>query len=60
MPAGPLRENLNSLKNADIVIINGEKNQIFEEKILNINKELEVFYSYYRPMNIEQFKNKNY
>lgn len=58
LPAGPLRENLNSLKNADIVIINGEKNQIFEEKILNINKELEVFYSYYRPINIEQFKNK--
>ena len=58
LPSGPLRENLNALKNADVVIINGNRVKYFEEKILNINEKLEVFYSHYKPMNIEQFKNK--
>ncbi len=57
-PAGPLRERLSSLKRAQIVIINGEKNKIFEEKILNISKNIKIFYSKYLPINIEQFKNK--
>ena len=57
-PAGPLRENLNSLKRAQIVIINGEKNKSFEEKILNVSKDIKIFYSKYLPTNIEQFKNK--
>ena len=57
-PAGPLRENLNSLKKAQIVIINGEKNKSFEEKILNVSKNIKIFYSKYLPTNIEQFKNK--
>ena len=26
LPSGPLRESLNSLKNVDIVLINGKKN----------------------------------
>jgi tetraacyldisaccharide 4'-kinase len=58
LPAGPLRENLSSLINADIIIINGRKNFTFENKILNINKNLEIFYSHYNPINIDQFKNK--
>ena len=58
MPAGPLRENLNNLKSSDVVIINGNKNKSFEEKILNINDKLEIFYSNYKPQNIEKFKNK--
>lgn len=58
LPAGPLRENLNSLKNADIVLINGKKKIEFEKKILYINKNLKIFYSQYRPININQFKNK--
>ena len=57
-PAGPLRESLSSLKRAQIVIINGEKNKLFEEKILNISKNIKIFYSKYFPKNIEQFKNK--
>ena len=57
-PAGPLRESLNSLKRAQIVIINGERNEIFEKKILEISKKIKVFYSKYTPTNIEQFKNK--
>ena len=31
-PAGPLRESFSSLKRAKIVIINGERNKIFEKK----------------------------
>ena len=42
LPAGPLRENLSSLLNANIVLINGKKDQDFEEKILKINKNLEI------------------
>ena len=55
LPAGPLRESLNSLKEANLVLINGEKNFYFEERILKINKDLEIFYSYYKPVNINEF-----
>ena len=58
LPSGPLRENLSILKNIEIVIINGKKNINFENKILNINKKLEIFYSFYKPINLDQFKNK--
>ncbi len=57
-PAGPLRENLKSLKRVQIVIINGEKNKFFEEKILNISKNIKIFNSEYLPVNVEEFKNK--
>ncbi len=58
IPAGPLRETLYSLKNVDIVLINGNKVENFENKILNINKKIEIFYSFYKPTNLEEFKNK--
>ena len=58
LPSGPLRESFSTLIDVDIVIINGEKNQEFEKKILNINKEIDIFYSYYKPLNLDQFKNK--
>jgi tetraacyldisaccharide 4'-kinase len=58
LPSGPLRENLNSLIEANIVLINGKKDNNFENKILEINKNIEIFYSYYKPENIDQFKNK--
>jgi tetraacyldisaccharide 4'-kinase len=58
LPAGPLRENLNSLKNADIIIINGKRDKDFEDKILNINSKLEIFYSFYKPVDLDRFKNQ--
>jgi tetraacyldisaccharide 4'-kinase len=58
LPSGPLREDLSALKNADIVIINGSKNINFENKILNINNKLGIFYSHYKPINIDQFRDK--
>ncbi len=60
LPSGPLRESLNALINAHIVLINGEKNIGFEKKILNINKNLKIFYSYYKPINFTNFKNKKF
>ncbi|MDA7715671.1 tetraacyldisaccharide 4'-kinase, partial [Pelagibacteraceae bacterium] len=58
LPSGPLREDLSALKNVDVVIINGTKNKDFENKILNINKKLDIYYSYYKPINLDQFKDK--
>jgi len=58
LPSGPLRDSLDSLKNANIVLINGKKDEEFEKKILNINEELNIFYSNYKPTNLHEFKNK--
>ena len=60
LPSGPLREGLNSLKHANIILINGIKDKTFENKILDINKNLKIFYTNYRPINIEKFKNKGF
>ena len=60
LPSGPLRERLNSLKDANIILINGAKNTIFENKILNINQNLKIFYTRYKPINVERFKNKKF
>ena len=45
-------------KDADIVIINGDEESSFKEKILDINKKLKIFYSRYRPINIDRFRGK--
>jgi tetraacyldisaccharide 4'-kinase len=58
LPSGPLRENLSTLKSADILIINGSNNEKFEKKVLRINKKLEIVYSSYNPSNLDEFKNK--
>ena len=35
-----------------------KKNDNFEKLILKINKNLDIYYSTYKPINLEQFKNK--
>jgi len=57
-PSGPLRDKFSSLKNAQIVVINGKKNNNFEKKILDISKNINIFYTKYIPSNIKQFQNK--
>ena len=57
-PSGPLRESLGALRNANILIINGDKNLDFEQKILKIQKNLKIYYSNYKPLNIQEFKDK--
>ena len=58
LPSGPLRENMNAIKKTQIVLINGNKNELFEKKILNISNKVKIFYSKYLATNIEDFKNK--
>ncbi len=57
-PSGPLREPLSSLKAAHIIIINGDKNTLFENKIHAISNKIEIFYSKYSPENLNQFRDK--
>jgi tetraacyldisaccharide 4'-kinase len=57
-PSGPLRENIYSIKKAQAIIINGGENKVFEDKVLNINKTIKIFYSNYKPVNLEEFRNK--
>ncbi len=58
IPSGPLRENFKSIKRADCVFINGDKNIQFENKIKRINPNIKIFYSKYKIKNLENFKNK--
>jgi len=58
IPAGPLRESLTSLKNAQVVIINGLRDPKFEEELKKVNEDLKIYYSEYRPINLKQFRNK--
>ncbi len=58
IPSGPLRESLQSVNRADCVIINGDKNIEFENKIKEINKNIKIFYSNYKIKNLEKFKQK--
>ena len=57
IPSGPLRETLSALKEVDIVLINGKKNVIFEQKILKYNKNLEIFYFSFKPIITDDLKN---
>ena len=58
IPSGPLREELSSLKRADCVILNGEKNIKIENKIYSKNKLIKIFYIKYKPLYIDNFKHK--
>ena len=57
IPSGPLREDLSALKRASCVVINGKKNMGIENKIFSKNKEAKIFYTQYKPQNINEFKN---
>jgi len=58
LPSGPLREKLSALNRANFVMINGKKNTNIENKILNYNKKIKIFYSKYKSINIDAFKDK--
>ena len=57
IPSGPLREKISALKRADCVVINGKKNIEIENKIFKENEQIKIFYTNYKPQNIEEFKN---
>ena len=60
VPSGPLRENFDSIKNCQIVIINGNPNEGFEKKIKNISSSISIYYSKYLPINIKKLENTNF
>ena len=56
LPAGPLRENLNEIKNFDLIFLNGEKkNNKLLSKLKSINKNLKIFEGKYKPLNLKKF-----
>ena len=58
IPSGPLRESFSSIKKADCIFINGDRNLEFENKVKKINKNIKTFYSIYKIKNPDKFKNK--
>jgi len=60
IPSGPLRERLKAVLRADCIVINGNENTNFENKLKKItgNKTLPIFYSEYKIKNLEKFTNK--
>ena len=59
LPAGPLRENLNVIKNYDLIFLNGErKNKKLLFKLKSINKKLRIFEGKYKPLNLKKFNLK--
>ena len=59
IPAGPLREHLSSLKNCQIIVINGSFNQDFEKKIKTITNKVSIYYSEYILKDFSQFIDQN-
>ncbi len=57
IPSGPLREKLSSIKRADCIVINGNKDENIEKQINKIKKS-KIFYSKYKPKDINKLKNK--
>ena len=57
IPAGPLREKINSIKKYDAIFINGNEvdNSDFKSLIKKYNKDIKIFESTYTPINIEKF-----
>ena len=63
IPAGPLREKLNSLKNYDVVFIVGNVNKEtknFIDKIKIINSNLKIFMGKYVPKDYTALKKKKF
>ena len=61
LPSGPLRENFKAIERANCIVINGNKNLEFENKInktLRHNKKIFIFYSNYKIENLKNFQNK--
>ena len=58
IPSGPLREKLNALKRCNYVFINGNQNLEFEKTINKFNPEIKVFYTQYKPTNLDDIINR--
>ena len=58
IPSGPLREKFSAINRAQCVFINGKKNPEIEEKIYKENTNIQIFYSNFKLININKFKDK--
>ncbi len=58
IPSGPLRERITAVNRSDCIVINGERNTKIEDQIYNKNKNAKIFYSKYKPVDINRFKDK--
>ncbi len=58
IPAGPLREQFSNIKKSEIIVINGDRNLLFENKVKNFSEKIQIFYSKYIPKNVQDFKGK--
>ena len=61
IPSGPLREKIESLKNYDIVFLNGKSENALENKqiILKINPRIKIFESNYKIKNLDKLNKKS-
>ena len=59
IPAGPLREKIESLKNFDVIFMNGnpKKNRDILNEIKNLNNDINIFETFYKPSNLKEFDN---
>ena len=63
IPAGPLRERLDSIKGYDVVLINGDHNtesKNFINKIKKINQDIKIFTGKYVPKDYSKLKRKKF
>ena len=59
LPAGPLRESLNEIKNYDLAFLIGErKNTKLYSKIKHIKKNIEIFEANYQAINLKELNRK--
>ncbi len=58
IPSGPLRERITAVNRSDCIVINGERNIKIEDQIYKKNKNAKIFYSKYKPIDINRFKDK--
>jgi tetraacyldisaccharide 4'-kinase len=57
IPSGPLREKLTSILKYDAIFLNGneENNSDIKDSIYKISKNIKIFDSYYKPINLHKF-----
>jgi tetraacyldisaccharide 4'-kinase len=59
IPAGPLREKINSINKYDAIFINGNQknNHALIKLFKRYNKNIEIFETFFEPVNIDKFNN---
>ena len=58
IPSGPLRENINNLKNYDHIFLNGNLENIdyLKSEIIKFNSKINIHLATYEPINLNEFK----